>query len=159
MQGRAYEFGRLLDMIEDIEGYLVDSRWRKRYVRTTDFCLGRQASGWDSIYYDPWRRCKVDAYKGNRLCNTVCPAIPDSHPRGWDFESISDGWELAPGTGNDRVSWEGDGRVPGDEKRDQPDDAADEVVSAPSGEGSAAGPSDAAPRRVFLLHQFLDQVV
>lgn len=33
----------------------------------------------------------------------------------------------------------------GDEERDEPDDGADEVVSAPSGGGGVAGPSDAAP--------------
>lgn len=45
MQASADKFGRLLDAIEDVEWYPVDSRWRKWYVRTPDLCPGRQESG------------------------------------------------------------------------------------------------------------------
>lgn len=72
---------------------LQPSRWNKRSQRTPEFCPGACQWWGDFIYYEPWRRCVINESEGIRLVNGPRHNIPDGHPTGWSFDTVSDGYK------------------------------------------------------------------
>lgn len=65
------------------------------------------------MYYNLWVRRVASGEEVRAYCTTDSLAIPDGHPRGWDYSAVSLGWVANPVTGRNAVNGGGlDGDVP-----------------------------------------------
>ncbi|MEM9094860.1 MAG: hypothetical protein AAGC62_07800, partial [Pseudomonadota bacterium] len=87
-QANANELRRLLDVIESTDFAELPPSWRLRTRRNDgkEFSPGRRGRGGDWVYYDPWKRRKVDKAEAEDLA-FLRPRLPEGHPTGLDFQS------------------------------------------------------------------------
>jgi len=131
----ARELRRLVAVIENTRFSDFPAEWRARGSHVS-LDPGRQGSGADFIYYNPWTRSAVSREDARELAARE-RVIPDGHPMGWNFDAIPDGWDTPvaelPTGAQEAGAWDGDVPV-GDSEGDD-----DIAMGYPVAPGTPAG--------------------